>query len=291
MNLHYGPRGKLPFDLSHKVAPCRYTLAPDASPDDIRRAKKALVSEFVSSLRLHLGRVAAHKPAIAFKRLPSTTNPAFFWQPNEVLAKYGDEKNGVYEYRFDEPHALYLRLIPTRPRDNPFTFGELMEVVQRRCVQLMTDVWNSGQPFANRYGAVSYESSGTTTTPTALTQLHRNGEIWALTHKHWARHKDESVVAMGKVKRCIEQCLANSIVVARDELEIAPPYDIEVGIVGLRNMRLTRPSVSYATPYSDPIHDDVFTLLRLLNDVHPSAQAALVRDFLRGVYAFAAIDF
>jgi hypothetical protein len=62
MNLHYGPRTKLPFDLAYKIAPCRYTLAPDASKDAIAREKKALIRELVEILKLHVERIVPAVP-------------------------------------------------------------------------------------------------------------------------------------------------------------------------------------------------------------------------------------
>lgn len=86
MNLHYGPRAKLPFDLSHKLAPCRYMLAQDASPEARRHEGKALTAQLVEALRLHIGRMAAQKPVVAFERKAATTNAASFWTRGEILA-------------------------------------------------------------------------------------------------------------------------------------------------------------------------------------------------------------
>ena len=243
MNLHYGPLTTLPFDLSHKVAPCRYRLAPDASKTEIAAQKKELTGQFVEALRLHIKRVAVQVPVVAFQPTSSTTNRAFFWEPGEILVQYGHfnplgtrrtEDEEVYQYRFDEPRALYLRLIPTVPSDALFTFGKLMNILERRRVRLMTRTFNSGTFYRNKYGAISYEASGTNYTPVALTQLHRNGEIWAVTREFWVPYAGENVVAMGNVENRLSECLDNSINVARDDLGIEPPYEVEVGIIGLR---------------------------------------------------------
>jgi hypothetical protein len=122
-NTHYGNREDLPFDLRHKGSPIQYKLAPGASKDELKAEKAKLVAMMVVALRacmVTLGRSAA--PAPKFEPIPFTTNRAFFWQPGEIMAQYGtpnplgsrrSEDNEVYEYRFDQPRALYLRLIPT----------------------------------------------------------------------------------------------------------------------------------------------------------------------------------
>ena len=304
-NTHYGNRDDLPFDLKHKGGPIQYKLAPNATKPQIAAEKAKLVGALVVALRACLVTLARSGPAAPkFEEIASTTNRAFFWKPGELLAQYGvrhppgsmwsEIDDDVIEYRFGEHRALYLRLIPTVPNTELFKFGELMDIVERGRVRVMTNTMNGGQPCRNTYGAVSYQSSGSNTTPVALTQLHRNGEIWAVTREHWGSYAGDSVVTMGAVERRVDECLANSIEIARTELSIEPPYEIEIGIVGLNHMRLARPreqGVSYASPLSDYVHDDFSFIRRVLNDVDPAAQAVVMMDFLRGVYALAAIDF
>jgi hypothetical protein len=160
-------------------------------------------------------------------------------------------------------------------------------------VRLMTRTLNSGIFHANKYGAVSYEVSGTNLTPVALTQLHRNGEVWAVTREFWADEGDEAIVVMGNVERRVRECLANSIEIARAHLGIPPPYDVEVGIVGLKDMRLSRPvtpDVMLLQQYTDRVHDDVSIVRKVLNDIQQPAQDAVTTVFLRGVYELGAID-
>jgi hypothetical protein len=219
-----------------------------------------------------------------------------------VIARYGtpnplgirrSEDNEVYEYRFNEARALYLRLIPTLPRDELFTFSKLMNILELRRVRLMSRTFNSGQFYRNKYGALSYETSGTNLMPVAMTQLHRNGEIWAVTREFWVHHAGEEVVAMGNVKNRLTECLENSVQVAGAELGIEPPYEIEVGVVGLQNMRLSRPQermTGYVEQFSDVVHDDGVYVRKVVHDPTPSAQGAIVRQLLGDVWALAGID-
>jgi hypothetical protein len=124
--------------------------------------------------------------------------------------------------------------------------------------------------------------------------LHRNGEIWAVTREYWALYAGQEVVVMGNVENRIRECLHNSIEVAHSDLGIEPPYEVEIGVVGLRNMCLSLPRDPqriYVEQFSTRVHDEVLQVRRVLNDVNPSIQADVVREFLREVYALVAIDY
>jgi len=302
-NTHYGNREDLPFDLKHKGSPIQYKLASGASKAELKFEQAKLVGMLVVALRACFTTLARSGPtAPKFEEIPPTTNRAYFWQKGELLAQYGfpnplgimRSKDGdVVEYRFDEQRALYVRLIPTVPRHEIFTFGKLMSVIELRRVRVMTRTMGGGLAYANKYGAVYYEPSGTNTTPVALTQLHRNGEIWAVTREHWAPYAGEDVVVMGNVENRIRECLENSIQVARNELDIEPPFQVEIGIIGLKDMRLSRPRgrpSEYTNQLSDRVHDPEWHIRRVLNDANPAAQDAVVKDFLRGVFALVGID-
>ena len=206
-NTHYGNRSDLPFDLQHKGSPIQYKLAPDASADERKAEKAKLVGMLVSALRaclVTLGRGSALAES-KFQPIKSTTNRAFFWEPGEVLARYSvdnpihENRSEYSEYFFDEPRALYLRLMPTVPRMEPFSFTKLMNIQELRRVRLMTRAFGSAHFYCNKYGALSYERDGAYLMPLAMTQLHKNGEIWAITCDYWQPYAGEDVVRMGNV--------------------------------------------------------------------------------------------
>lgn len=45
LNAAYGARADLPFDLQHKAGPIFYTLAPDATKDQIKAVRKKLIAD------------------------------------------------------------------------------------------------------------------------------------------------------------------------------------------------------------------------------------------------------
>ena len=239
-------------------------------------------------LRLHLARF---KPELTptFARIPSTSSLAAFWQPGEVLAYVGTRNltepglraprlpgsSDFIEYRFDETRVLYARLIPTVVRDEPFSFSRLMAIAELRRLQPMGSPMSGGTPHCNKYGAIVYESSGINTTPVALTQLHTNGEIWAVGKKHCMRQAGERIIAMVNVRNLLRDSVESSIAVAGGELGIAAPYVVQIGMVGLRDTVLSRPELDrrVRNQLSDRVHDDDCHHEVVLNAPTPQAQA------------------
>ncbi len=305
-NTHYGNRGDLPFDLKHKGSPIQYELAPGATKAEITAEKTKLTGELVVALRACMTTLArSHATAAKFdEKKPRDGNRAFFWQPGEVLARYGTRhpfglkhiEDDVYEYRFESHQALYLRLIPGVPRFEQFTFDRLVSIVdQQRAVRVMTSTPLSGMPSRNSYGAIYYQSSGDNLTPVAFTQLHSNGEIWSVTRDCWRSLPDMEAVSMPAVESTLCHSLQSFVDVMQRCLGTAPPYEVEIGMVGLRGTCLVHPSRPgnlrvYGPNCSDPIQSDPAPVRQVLNDPDIAAQHDVVRAFLRRVYALAALD-
>jgi hypothetical protein len=94
----------------------------------------------VTALRPFL---ASARPAaaqgVAFPETPTTTTPAYFFDPSDVVAR-SDE----IEYRFHVLHAFYLRLIPAKPRALALKFTELDDLVRRKKVDVLSRTLNAG---------------------------------------------------------------------------------------------------------------------------------------------------
>jgi hypothetical protein len=132
-------------------------------------------------------------------------------------------------------------------------------------------------------------------TPVAFTQLHTNGEIWSVTRECWASLQDMEVVAPVGVKNILLQGLQNSIDVMQESLEISPPYEVEIGMIGLRGTCLARPlghgrRMVYGHNYTDPIQTDPEPVRLVLNDPQPASRENVVQVFVRRVYALAGLD-
>jgi hypothetical protein len=301
-NAHYGDRDELPFDLKHKAGPIQYRLAPGAAKADIASEHARLRGILVDALRPYLGRARAPADALPkFPETPSTTNIAFFWNPPEILARIEssrppgfrrqDDDDDAVEYRFNEQHPFYLRLIPTEPIGDKLTVTALTDVVQRRRVQVLTRTLNGAMPDRNRFGAISFEPHGTSTTPTAFTQLFRNGEIWGVSREFTVHHERSLVVPMMNIDNIFRRVLANFIQVAGEDLGIPLPYQIEIGAVGLKDVRVSLPRnlSPWSNAVSEPIYENQLQVRRVLNDPGTAAQKGLIEEFLRKLYDLAAV--
>jgi hypothetical protein len=121
------------------------------------------------------------RPAPEFGETPITTNIASFWDPTKILARIETSRPLGFPRQAGDDNAIdysFSDLIPTAPLANALTVTALTDVVQRRRVQVLTRTLHGCMPARNRFGAISYEPHGTSTTPTAFSQLFRNGEIW-----------------------------------------------------------------------------------------------------------------
>ena len=136
-------------------------------------------------------------------------------------------------------------------------------------------------PDRNKFGAIIYEPHGTSSTPRAFTQFIRNGEIWGVTSEFFQHHYEQLAAPIVNVKNIFTRVFSNYIVVAREKLLIGLPYQVEMGAVGLKDIRLILPQPARWERLSDPIYETVFKVRRVLNDASTAAQQALVDEFLR----------
>ena len=182
--------------------------------------------------------------------MATTTNIAFYWNPGEALASHESSllpvpgrrnEDDAIEYRFDETSAFYLRLIPTAPLSEPFQVAQLQDIVGRRRADVLTRTAFGSFPSRNRFGAIAYEPLGSSTTPTAFTQLFRNGELWGVTRELVGHHHNKPSAPMTNVQDIYGRVLKNYIDVAEEELGFTPPFQIEMGAIGLNGLRLSLP--------------------------------------------------
>jgi hypothetical protein len=297
-NIYYGEREELPFDLKHKAGPIQYRLQPGATKQEISTELAQLRGVLVTALRPYLshGRVV-RGTSRSFQEIPCTNNIASFWSAGEVIARIGSnqpaplrhpsEDEDVIEYHFDEPRSFYLRVIPTIALNEELPVTTLSDVVRRRDLMILTRAGIGGMPDRNRFGAVIYEPHGTSPIPRGFTQLFRNGEIWGVSSEFAQHYYDELMVPMVNVKNIFERALENYISVAGEKLGVAAPYQVEMGAVGLKGMRLTFPQSTRLEQVSEPVYENELKVRQVLNDTSRTSQQALVEKFLTKLYDLA----
>lgn len=279
-NRHFGDRDDLPFDLKHKAGPIQYSLVPGAANSQVDAERARLRGAFVIALRPYLSRAASATP---FPETQATINPAYYFDPSDVLARIDPGGIDQIEYRFDEPRAFYLRLIPTKPRSIPLKFTELLDVIERRRLDVLTRTINAGFPDRNRFGAIAYEPHGTSTTPLSFSQTFPNGEIWGVTSNLILNRRNELLVPTTNVQNLYRRALENYCAVASHEFEIQPPYQVELGAIGLHNVRLGIGT----DKVSGPIYQNEHVIRRVLNDASPNSVHRVVEEFLVGLFDLA----
>jgi hypothetical protein len=248
-NRHFGERDDLPFDLKHKAGPIQFMLAPGAAAAQINAERARLRGVFVTALRPYVERQAA--PKVPFQEQGATTNEAIFFGPSEVLARVGVKGVDEIEYTFAEPRAFYLRLIPTRARDESLKFAELYELVRQRKLDALLRERYVTVGDRNRFGAITYEPHGTSSTPRAFSQAFTSGELWGVTTEFFAHHNGEFVIPTVNVENICGRVLENFCSVAADVFGIEPPYEIELGAVGLNGARLSNRSEAWLQERND----------------------------------------
>jgi hypothetical protein len=296
-NLHYGNREQLPFDLKHKAGPLDYTLAPDASKDDMEAEHRRLRGVFISALRPYLESV---RPSPKFDETQPTANIAFYWQPGEALAEHRSvmlpvlgqhDVDDSVQYRFNESRAFYLRLIPTSPLPEPLSIAKLQDVVSRHCIAVPTRTAFGSTSARNRYGAIAYEPHGNSTEPVGFTQIFRNGEIWSVTKELVAKYYDPPTIPMVNLKNIYNKIIRNFVEAAQKELGLSPPFQIEMGAIGLNGLRMSLPNNQgeFYNQLSEPIFEPEIRFRIVVNDPSASALESIVNSFIARMYDLAGI--
>jgi hypothetical protein len=100
-------------------------LAPGAAKEAIKDERAKLKAQFITALRPYLTMTAATPSP--HQEIPFVGNRAVFFDGHEIIAQNHAPGPDAIEYRFAEPKALDLRLIPTIARATPLKLrGSMM---------------------------------------------------------------------------------------------------------------------------------------------------------------------
>jgi hypothetical protein len=275
LNEHYGGRKFLPFDLQHHAGPIIYDLHPDASKEQIAVERAKLRGLFMAALRgfLEAGSLDA---APAFPSIPSTTTPAVWFTPGEILAKFDSQT----EYAFADDKGMYLKLSPRVTLVKPFTVGELYGMARQSQFGLLHRQ-QTGLPSYNAHGAILLEPvSGSGGRLRAATQVFRNGEIWGIGRELLVDNNYGKLIPVRLLEAALRAALTRYVDFMQTKLKIPPPYTVEFGAAGASGYSLVI-DTNVDNPYE--IRDDVFSETFVLTEASP---AAIVSALLRIYEAF-----
>jgi hypothetical protein len=281
-NTHYGDREGLPFDLRHKAGPIQCCLAPDATKPQIAAEMAKLKPVLVAALRPYIKQQIPARAAHA--EIPSTYIKAAFFEPGEVLANNHAPEPDFIEYSFAERRALYLRLIPAVARVSPLKDADLYDLAQNRQVDLLVRQLYTGLPDRNRFGAIVYEWSGTSTTPRALTQVFTNGELWAISTEQFANWGGHSFIPTRNVETIFGRVLKNFVSLSRDVFGNGWPMTAVAGGVGLNGLEL-----GVGHDYEGRIHRDEFELRFEMQAGSPEEQDRIINALLDEIFNLAGV--
>jgi hypothetical protein len=94
---------------------------------------------------------------------------------------------------------------------------------------------------------------------------------------------------MMNVQDIYGRVLKNYISVTEEELGFTPPFQIEMGAIGLNGLRLSLPPSrrKWLHELSEPIVESQLQFRMVLDDTSISAQDALVQSFVKKLYDLA----
>jgi hypothetical protein len=271
-NTHFGDRDALPFDLKHKAGPIQYRLAPEAEKTEIEEARKSLARQFITALRPFVERQSP-RAAAPFKEQASTDTPAVFFAAGDLLGCIGIGTEDEIEYRFAEPQAFYLRLMPTviQPELKHTT---LMDIAGTYRPDVLSRSAFDGSLDRNGHGVIALTPSGKSTTPTSFTQLFPTGEAWGVTRNFFNSYRNMTVLPVIALENVYRRVLANYIGILEDGFRIALPYKVVFGGIGLRGAH-----AGLNGSVDGPIYKDRIETRRILRDASKQAQEEAVREF------------
>ena len=148
MNSAFGSRADLPFDLQHKAGPIFYNLPLGSPKGDIKAVRKKVIEDFKVALR---EMVPSFQPLAAtfVETAPRKSDPARYFEPDEVLADRGRPRDGKPDtYTVAETPVLYLRVVPTKPT-------QLLK--RAEAVDMVRDGPNHLNPFYYHHSGASFE--------------------------------------------------------------------------------------------------------------------------------------
>jgi hypothetical protein len=281
-NTHYGDRNALPFDLKHKAGPIQFRLAPDAKKAEVEAEQKTLVGQFITALRPFVERRSA-QVARPFQGQASTDTPAVFFTSGDILGRVGVGTADEIEYRFAETRVFYLRLIPTTAQPE-IMHTRLMDVAGQHRPDVLSQSRFDGYLDRNRFGVIALTPSGTSTTPTSLTQLFSTGEAWGVTRNFFASYQNLTVVPVNALENIYCRVLANYVDILEKGLGIDPSYTVVCGAIGLQDVH-----VGLNNSFDGPIYNDRIETRRLLNEANKQAQEAVVKEFADAILDLAGV--
>lgn len=295
MNTVYGPAEKLPFDMGHLRHPLQYHLPTTATNAERRTVRKALTEEFERILRLMIAE-APLQQTTPFQEASSIVSPAFFFPRGAAIATFGFP--GEQAYHFEGDKAIYLRLFPKYSDDQPrIGRANIRDLLQgRRVVNPMSSTMG-GIASANDYGWITIDPVSNNLTQ-GITQAFPTGELWGINSKVFTvvpmrrniASPEVLATAIGIIsaEKLCARALENYVSAATSEMKLRPPFVVDLGAVGLRDVFMGAPHPEFSSgDYYGPIREVSLARRYELRDTRHVALFDILRQFFSEFYDLA----
>jgi hypothetical protein len=218
--------------------------------------------------------------------MPHGITPAIYFEPDEVLAAFGEPYDKV-EFAYPDGDGFYLRVIPgvalTRPLSRA-TLGSIQDAG-------LFAMWRnpSGLFAQNRFGSIVVEpQSPAGGDLKASSQLFPNGEMWGIARWPFVRNRPEfgPIIPSKTLEQMYRNIVVRYINFLSTHLRIEPPLVIKAGAVGLKGFRLAVD----ASQLFGPFYDDAFEKTYELDNFSPEAINAALLAFFEALFAASGYD-
>lgn len=277
LNKALGDRATLPFDLSHKAGPIMYELLPDATKDDIKKAKAILVGTLKVAIKECIKgkeRKPVQKPP-PHDEIQSKTSRAQFFDTGAVLAARTINLRRR-EYFYKGVPLLYLRVIPSKkmPEIPPSDIEDLLYGIK---VRPLHHGLGGGESFErNRYGGMTF-SYGENHELLTSTQLFFNREIWGI---DTVTLESRNYIPSGIYERVLYRALHNYLAFGEKHLGLEYPLIIEAGASRVEGMKMAMPDEYMREEYSGEIfHPEIGCRHVLKENTNEAIDAVLLDLF------------
>ena len=297
MNAHYGSRSDLPFDIAHKSGPIMFTLAPEADKATLAAEATKLKAEFVRAIRLCIvDQVDEKKAQNVFEPSKPLERQGRFFAPGTILASVGQP--GEQNFHFKHDRIAYIRIYPTFATTT-ITRASLSKIFDEGRPMAMSSSDFGNITSRNEFGPITFRFEGHNFI-TSLTQGIKNGELWGLTSEIFAKREFKSpqtgiaepatILPMVTFEKLFVRVLRNYVKV-EGALGLSLPYQVVMGLVGLRDVYLTVP---VGGPFGNgrvvgPIREDQVERAYTLATDDDGAIKKLLREFFCEIYDLAII--
>ncbi len=275
LNLHYGDRNSLPFDLAHKGGPVTYDLAPDADNSTVKEERKKLEQRFYECLKPYLTKPAPVRERTEFHAQEATYTEAIFFAKGEVMAKNAEDVDLLAWYGANG-NGLYLRLIPVYAQTHGYSTAEVLEKVRRFDLKALGLRTVPPVTSANKFGPIAVTVRPGESLITGFTQVFKTGEVWGYT-PWFLRHQDKFIPILAQ-EAALNFALNRYVRFMQEALDIPPPYRVIAGLVGAEGYVLRHddfPDTSFG-----PIEDTE----REIEVPLPSGDAATMQGALKLIF-------